>query len=269
MEQPETPCACGCGERTSPHRDGGYRTWIHGHNSREQSRGICSVEACGAAVHAHGLCSKHASRLARWGTTDARPRLRGRELFWSKVNKTEGCWIWTGYRQPEGYGRVDAKTKLTSSGTRLAHRIAYELLVGPIPDGLHLDHLCRIPACVNPDHLEPVTSAENTRRGLHGELRTECKRGHELTPENTRIRASDNSRKCRQCDREDAAAKRAAMPKKVHKFHVKERTACGTDAGTAAGIALHRASNQPVCAACDVERKRLNNAAYRARKKAA
>ena len=268
MEQRETFCACGCGRATSPRRDGEDRTWILGHNARLQSRSTCSVDGCGAVAHAHGLCSKHETRLRRHGSVAAALRLRGLDLFWSEVEKTPTCWMWTGYRQPEGYGRVDAKTQLTPSGTRLAHRISYELLVGEIPDGLHLDHLCRVPACVNPDHLEPVTPAENTRRGLHGSLRTACVRGHELTPDNTRIRKSDNSRKCRQCAREEAATRRAAAAKKVHRFHVKDRTACGDAAGSAEGIARHRAANEPVCSRCDLERKRINNAAWRARKKA-
>lgn len=80
--------------------------------------------------------------------------------FWFKVARSDGCWEWRGARnQAAGYGRFDA------NGTRyLAHRYAYELLRGPIPHGMQLDHLCRNTMCVNPDHVEVVTEAEHGRR---------------------------------------------------------------------------------------------------------
>jgi len=83
------------------------------------------------------------------------------ERFDTKVRKTEGCWYWTGAIGTGGYGRIG-----TGEGKRLeqAHRVAYELYVGPIPEGLHIDHLCRTRSCVRPDHLEPVPQAENNRR---------------------------------------------------------------------------------------------------------
>ena len=70
-----------------------------------------------------------------------------------------GCWLWAGADNGEGYGKFRGK---------YAHRLSYERHKGPIPDGLHLDHLCRMPCCINPDHLEPVTNAENARRGMAG-----------------------------------------------------------------------------------------------------
>lgn len=76
------------------------------------------------------------------------------------VDRDTGCWVWRGGRMPFGYGSV-----WLDGRTRLAHRVFYERLVGPIPDGLQLDHLCRNPPCVNPAHLEPVTHTENSRRG--------------------------------------------------------------------------------------------------------
>lgn len=69
------------------------------------------------------------------------------------------CWLWTGYVAAGGYGEFHLAGR-----TRKAHRVAYELLVGPVPEGLDLDHLCRVRRCVNPEHLEPVTRQENLRR---------------------------------------------------------------------------------------------------------
>lgn len=111
------------------------------------------------------------------------------ERFWAKVLRAgeNDCWEWQGYRRPSGHGtfRVGGK----GSSPVHAHRVAYALSVGPIPDGLHLDHLCRNPGCVNPAHMERVTLVENTRRGLSptavNARKTHCKRGHEFTPENT------------------------------------------------------------------------------------
>ena len=85
--------------------------------------------------------------------------LTSEQKFWVQVNKTNTCWLWTGYIPPSGYGLVCFKGKV-----RNAHRVAYTLVKGAVPRGLDLDHLCRTKACVNPDHLEPVTHAENMRR---------------------------------------------------------------------------------------------------------
>lgn len=176
----------------------------------------CKAPACGESHHANGYCAMHNARVQRTGTPDAPYKSKTTlEKFWLKVDK-EGpipahrpelgaCWLWTGEQQKEGYGRISTRTKPTPSGTRLAHRAAYELLVDPIPAGMHLDHLCRNPQCVNPAHLEPVTPKVNTERGLHGVLRTHCRNNHELTPENTYVAEQDGSRRCRKCLREKQA----------------------------------------------------------------
>jgi hypothetical protein len=104
----------------------------------------------------------------------------------SRVVIEGGCWRWTGFIDRKGYGRI---------GPRLAHRATYELLVGPIPDDLPLDHLCSNPACVNPAHLEPVTTAENNQRAMR--RRTHCGNGHPRTPENTYMHR--DTRYCRRC----------------------------------------------------------------------
>jgi hypothetical protein len=133
--------------------------------------------------------------------------------FWSKVDKTDSCWIWVACKYKDGYGRF----RLNGRCHR-AHRVAYELLVGPIPPGLVLDHLCRNRACVNPSHLDPVTHQTNIARGhapMLSRLRardvTECRRGHEFTPENT-YTAPRGHRECRKCRR--AAVRRYHYSKK-------------------------------------------------------
>jgi len=88
-----------------------------------------------------------------------------------------------------------------------AHRAVYRTMVGPIPDGLHIDHLCRNRRCVNPSHLEPVTQKVNSERGFFGSL-TECHRGHPFDEINTYYR-SDSGRNCRECARINGRARRA------------------------------------------------------------
>lgn len=102
-------------------------------------------------------------------------------LFVAKVVPgPNGCWLWSAYRDRNGYGRFQGPHG------KWAHRFSYETFVGQIPDGLVLDHLCRNPACCNPDHLEPVTQAENVRRFfLHFRRKTHCKYGHARTAENS------------------------------------------------------------------------------------
>lgn len=123
--------------------------------------------------------------------------------FWSKVKPapyTE-CWEWTASRTSTGYGQF-----AIAGMPRKAHRVAYELMVTEIPDGLHLDHLCRNPLCVNPWHLDPVTNAVNTERGR---LRTvlnakppksHCPSGHEYAGDNLYF-DSEGYRACRTCNR--------------------------------------------------------------------
>jgi hypothetical protein len=105
------------------------------------------------------------------------------------------CWLWTGPDNGAGYGRIRFKGELV-----YVHRLIYEDACGPIPAGLHIDHLCRQPSCINPDHLEAVTPRENGRRGIKGVLTTHCPQGHEYTEENT-YRKANGRRECRICRR--------------------------------------------------------------------
>lgn len=130
------------------------------------------------------------------------------------------CILWTGSEKSHGYGSFWDGTR-----TRRAHQFAYELAIGQVPDGLQLDHLCRVRMCVNPAHLEPVTQQENNRRAYlialaEGRSRcplpTHCSRGHEYTPENTYWRppsgSTPNGRRCRICrsDQKRRARSRAS-----------------------------------------------------------
>lgn len=110
--------------------------------------------------------------------------------FWDKTVKQGECLVWTGTKNPIGYGgfQVDGKR-------RLAHRVAYQLTKGEIPTGLEIDHLCRNKSCVNPEHLEVVTRSVNCLRKLPC---THCKYGHEFTKANTWIE-KDGHRHCRHC----------------------------------------------------------------------
>ena len=134
--------------------------------------------------------------------------------FWSKVAppRPDGCWLWTGTLnlRVNGYGRF-----YWCGRPRYAHRIAYEAFVRPIPDGLEMDHLCRVPRCV-PDHLEAVTHRTNSRRGMSpsvvASIRGTCSRGHLLPdqPDTT------GKRRCKECMRENS---RQAWPDALQEDH--------------------------------------------------
>lgn len=134
------------------------------------------------------------------------------------VINENGCWIWTGAKKGGGYGNVGVIRVDGTKGNAGLHRVVYEHLIGPVPEGLELDHLCRNRACCNPDHLEPVTRSVNLRRGVgvggrRLPLKTHCHRGHAFDEANTWVCKKTGVRKCRACDRENhrrAAAERKA-----------------------------------------------------------
>jgi len=150
------------------------------------------------------------------------------ERFWAKVMPTGFCWEWTGGKNAQGYGNFNANRT-----THRAHRVAYELMVGPIPAGLVIDHLCRNPSCVNPDHLEPVTPRENTMRGrapkLLRQLATKefCKRGHPM-PDLVEGRRQKVCKACRRIVAEERRNADPALRRKHAKAQAKYRMTSDT-----------------------------------------
>lgn len=117
------------------------------------------------------------------------------ERFWMKVSKTETCWLWLGAKRGKGYGAFALNNRMVA-----AHVWLWEQENGPVPNGMELDHLCRVHACVRPIHLEPVTPLENMRRGNTNMTKTHCKWGHPFDAENT-YHIPSGGRDCRQCRR--------------------------------------------------------------------
>lgn len=158
----------------------------------------CSVEGCSRPRDSRGLCGMHYMRARKQGRL---PPLPDRGPDWV-VDPETGCWLWVKAKSDTGYG-----TKRIQRKSHNAHRWMYERLVGPVPAGKELDHLCRVRACVNPEHLESVTHRENLRRGggpsADNGRRTHCIHGHEFTEENTyRPPKRPHTRQCRACMRQ-------------------------------------------------------------------
>lgn len=178
-----------------------------------QTQSICSVPGCERRLIARGWCEMHYHRWARHGSTD-NPRPIIQACFWAKVDRggpvpahrpeLGACWLWTG-AQKNGYGRFTIRRRPV-----YAHRFAYELLVGPIPQGLELDHLCRVTTCINPSHLEPVTHRKNVLRGISPAARhatmTHCSQGHPFDTGNTGWH--HGARRCLACHRESERRRR-------------------------------------------------------------
>lgn len=170
------------------------------------TKGTCSVEGCPTGAWQTGMCQKHYTRMRRTGTTELL-RPTEAERFWSKVNKSGECWEWAGYRSESGYGQFSV------TGRRMvgAHKWAYEEAHGKIASGLHIDHLCRNPPCVRPEHMEAVTPRVNTIRGIspaaENYYKTHCVRGHLFDRENTYMKYG-KWRICRECRREEYLRKK-------------------------------------------------------------
>ncbi|HEY9371466.1 HNH endonuclease signature motif containing protein [Streptomyces sp.] len=139
--------------------------------------------------------------------------------FWSKVSLDQsGCWLWTAGQNRNGYARFMDSRQVN----RVGHRIAYEALIGSIPEGLQLDHLCRVRHCVNPSHVEPVTQRENLRRGdtitARSAAATHCPAGHPYTGDNLYINPKGH-RYCRKCQLARNAQRKLDHPEIVAQQH--------------------------------------------------
>jgi len=197
-----------------------YAQWQRSGGMRQPTRGVpalrrsyaegavCAISGCGRPIKARSWCRRHYLRFNRHGDPLAGGPYMGRsaqERLWPMVvfGPRWDCWQWVGTKTQNGYGlfavKADAPVRIVG-----AHRAVYELLIGPIPENLTIDHLCRNRACVNPWHMEVVTSRENTLRGnapaAINARKTHCKRGHPLSGGNLYAR-KDRRRECRACAR--------------------------------------------------------------------
>ncbi|KKN27705.1 hypothetical protein LCGC14_0861810 [marine sediment metagenome] len=164
-----------------------HSRWVTIDNSKNGGSQICQI--CNAKRNL--LNVKHPGIY---------PRIPFVDRFWAKVKKTDSCWNWCGsINKVTGYGQIQIDGKL-----ELVHVAAYKLTGSLIPEGRELDHLCRNRACVNPDHLEPVTHRENVLRGINvcatNAKATHCPRGHPYDSTNT-YRRPDGGRDCKICQR--------------------------------------------------------------------
>jgi hypothetical protein len=160
---------------------------------------VCVIGDCSRSVLARGWCGAHWQKWRKYGDPLGEAvRATLADRFWSKVNRTDSCWLWTSALDNAGYGVFS----IGNSKTERAHRLTWEWANGRRPlDGMHLDHLCRVTACCNPDHLEEVTPRENSvrgegRAGTYSRTNT-CERGHSM--KDAYVRPDTGARMCREC----------------------------------------------------------------------
>lgn len=162
---------------------------VCGQNGKEGATGK------GLYDHRRQLCKRCYVRAHEQGTLPPMPTLVDLFTLW-RVIDDHGCWLWQGAIGSHGYGRWNQD---------YVHRLSYEHHIGPIQDGLVIDHLCRVHACFNPEHLEPVTNRENSLRGEHPKVvrarMLVCQRGHAMTPDNVYNPPGRTERWCRECCR--------------------------------------------------------------------
>lgn len=171
---------------------------------------LCSIAECNKRTLARGWCRTHYTRWYETGSTElgvrtgeGRHKVKPlRQRFLAKVDKSGDCWLWTGAKTNLGYGCVWSGP---GGSQVLAHRVSWELHRGPIPAGLQIDHICRVPSCVRPEHLEPVSPSVNTARGYAPSLgaafqlaKTHCPQEHPYDAVNTYINKR-GGRMCKTC----------------------------------------------------------------------
>ena len=162
----------------------------------------CIVDDCASprwAKRTSGYCVKHQRRVDRHGSPDMVRGFRSDEDRFLALTYAsgDGCLLWRGNTNDQGYGRFSVEGRSVP-----AHRWAYEHFVGPIPEGMEPDHLCRVRNCVNHEHIEPVTHRENSQRAAYAQAT--CKRGHELPAP-----GANGRRVCRACANERSRAHKA------------------------------------------------------------
>lgn len=186
----------------------------------------CGVGGCESQAFCRGWCRRHYTRWYETGSTSLGVRNAPRpppppptrplaDRFFEKVLKGPNHWLWTGAKTKLGYGQIWDNDRKAHA---MAHRVSWELAnLSEIPEGLVIDHLCRTPSCVNPDHLEVVTVSTNTARGRAGEVggrrnrnKTHCPQGHPYSAENTYYYNEGRTRVCRTCAIEKTQARRRA-----------------------------------------------------------
>ncbi|KKN67778.1 hypothetical protein LCGC14_0458110 [marine sediment metagenome] len=165
----------------------------------------CEVDNCTRKYCAKGYCKTHYERHRKHGSPHVvlpggNPAIDPSIRFWGRVGQSYlGCWLWQGYIRPDGYGEFAVSHRKSMP----AHVFSYTDTYGPLPEGLELDHLCRVHSCVRPDHLEAVTHQTNTLRGVgpaaQNAKKIHCPQGHPYDASNTSI--YKNRRRCRECNR--------------------------------------------------------------------
>jgi hypothetical protein len=202
----------------------------------------CDIEDCPKTPIGRGWCDAHYRRWIKYGdplgVAPPRTYQDPAERFWRRVNKNGPCpdmdpdlgpcWLWTGPLSRKGYAQFSV-TRDWERTNWPVHGFAYEQMVGRVPDGLELDHLCCVRHCVNPDHLEPVTHEENIARAKargsyarQWEKTTHCPQGHEYTDDNTYV-DPDGVHFCRTCL---AAKKRRQTARRLRELEKRDCAWC-------------------------------------------
>lgn len=180
----------------------------------------CKIDDCEGTSKARGWCNRHWYRWYRYGDTEFVKHIKNddEKRFWSFVNKTEKCWEWIGYKDIRGYGQVSFKGQIVT-----AHRMAWQLLVGKLPDykktKMTIDHLCKNTSCVNPSHMEIVSSRENTFRSnnicMQNKAKKYCVNGHKLSGRNLATTKASSKRGISRVCKECAAIRNKKYHKKI------------------------------------------------------